>query len=251
VIELRADCSRCFGLCCVAPGFVKSADFAISKPAGQPCRHLQDDFGCRIHPKLRSQGFAGCVVYDCFGAGQHVAQHTFGGVSWREQPLTAEQMFEVFAVMRQLHELLWLLAEAASLDAAQPLAAEIAVAQAETSRLSHGDADALCALDIAAHRDAVNVVLRRVSELARAPTGGANLRGASLLGADLRGASLRMADVTGADMRAANVAGADLSEVLFLSQSQVDAMNGDADTQLPAQRVRPSHWPERATSGRP
>ena len=248
---LRADCSRCFGLCCVAPGFSKSADFALTKPAGQPCRNLQDDDGCRIHATLRSQGFPGCVVYDCFGAGQRVAQHTFGGVSWRDEPQTSERMFEVFAVMRQLHELLWLLEEAAALDAAGPLRGEIADAQQETSQLADGDADALCALDIAAHRDTVNVVLRRASELARAPFKGANLRGASLLGADLRQANLRFADVTGADLRAANVAGADLREVLFLSQSQVDAMNGDHETQLPAQRIRPAHWAAPASSGRP
>ena len=36
-MELRADCTRCFALCCVAPAFAASADFAIDKPAGQPC----------------------------------------------------------------------------------------------------------------------------------------------------------------------------------------------------------------------
>jgi hypothetical protein len=248
VTELRADCSQCFGLCCVAPGFTKSADFAVTKAPGRACRHLQDDFGCGIHEQLRPRGFAGCVVYDCFGAGQHVAQHTFGGVSWRDEPDTAPKMFEVFDVMRQLHELLWLLEEAAELDAAQPLRAEIESARQETSALADEDADALCALDISAHRDVVNAVLRRVSELARIPVSGANLRGASLLGADLRGANLRRADVTGADLRAANVAGADLSETLFLSQSQLEAMNGDGETRLPPQRIRPTHW---RTSGRP
>lgn len=272
MIELRADCSRCFGLCCVAPGFVKSADFGVTKPAGRPCRHLQDDFGCGIHTKLRQRGFPGCVVYDCFGAGQHVSQHTFGGVSWKAQPDSAPRMFEVFAVMRQLHELRWLLEEAGALDAAGPLRAEIAAAQQETSRLADGDADALCALDVAGFRDGVNGVLQRASALAREPVAanaldrrgadlvgadlrgadlhGANLRGAYLLGADLRGAGLRLADVTGADLRAANAAGTDLSQTLFLSQSQVDAMNGDDETRLPAQRSRPAHWPP-ASTGRP
>ena len=44
--HLRADCSRCAGLCCVAPPFAASADFAFDKPAGQPCRHLRADFRC-------------------------------------------------------------------------------------------------------------------------------------------------------------------------------------------------------------
>src|SRR6185437_7197530 len=49
-LELRADCGRCFGLCCVAPAFVRSADFAIDKPAGQPCPNLATtSFDCSLH----------------------------------------------------------------------------------------------------------------------------------------------------------------------------------------------------------
>jgi uncharacterized protein YjbI with pentapeptide repeats len=242
VTGLRADCSRCFGLCCVAPAFAKSADFGYTKPAGKPCRNLQDDFRCAIHSTLRQKGFPGCQVYDCFGAGQHVSEGTFAGESWRDQPDSGARMFEAFGVVRQLHELLWLLEQARALDAAKPLAAEIAAARLETSRLADGDADSLCALDVTAQRAAVNPLLRRASELARTPFDGANLRGASLLGADLRGERLRMADVTGADMRAADVRGADLSETLFLSQAQIDSMTGDDSTRLPPGARRPAHW---------
>ena len=38
--DLRADCERCVGLCCVAPAFSASADFAIDKAAGRPCPNL-------------------------------------------------------------------------------------------------------------------------------------------------------------------------------------------------------------------
>ena len=55
--ELRADCSRCEGLCCGAPAFAGSADFAIDKPAGRPCPNLGPEFGCRIHQTLRDRGF--------------------------------------------------------------------------------------------------------------------------------------------------------------------------------------------------
>jgi uncharacterized protein YjbI with pentapeptide repeats len=242
VIELRADCSRCFALCCVAPGFAKSADFPFTKAAGKPCRHLQPEFRCGIHASLRQQGFPGCVVYDCFGAGQRVSQRTFAGVSWRERPESAEPMFEVFGVMRQLHELLWLLDAAAALKEAAPLREQISAARQVTERLAQGEPHALQSLNLAAHRDAVNGVLRRASELARAPQCGANLRGASLIGADLRDGRLRGADVTGADLRAADVAGADLRQTLFLSQAQIDAMNGDGATRLPPGARRPAHW---------
>ena len=72
--DLRADCGRCAGLCCVAPAFVASADFAIDKPAGRPCPKLSSDFSCSIHDSLREHGFPGCAVFDCFGAGQQVVQ---------------------------------------------------------------------------------------------------------------------------------------------------------------------------------
>ncbi|MDR3081083.1 MAG: pentapeptide repeat-containing protein, partial [Streptomyces sp.] len=39
--DLRADCSSCFALCCVALPFAASADFAIDKAAGTPCPNLR------------------------------------------------------------------------------------------------------------------------------------------------------------------------------------------------------------------
>ena len=47
--RLRADCTRCAGLCCVAPAFAASADFAIDEPVGQACPNLGDDDRCGIH----------------------------------------------------------------------------------------------------------------------------------------------------------------------------------------------------------
>jgi uncharacterized protein YjbI with pentapeptide repeats len=241
--RLRADCTRCFALCCVAPAFAASADFAIDKPAGRPCPNLRADFRCGIHDDLRERGFSGCTVYDCFGAGQQVAQVTFGGRDWRQAPGTAARMFAVFGVMRQLHELLWYLTEALALPAARPLHDELRRALAETERLTGGSPNDLMALDVAGHREAVNVLLLRASELARAGRDGAdhrgadlvgrnlrgadlrgaNLRGASLIAADLRGADLRLADLTGADLRGADLRDADLTGALFLTQAQLDA----------------------------
>ena len=110
---LRANCADCFALCCTAFGFQRSADFPIDKPAGTPCSNLTDDFSCSIHDSLRPRGFRGCTVFDCFGAGQYVSQTLFGGTSWSERPDTSADMFSTFAVVRQLHEMLWYLVEAA------------------------------------------------------------------------------------------------------------------------------------------
>ncbi len=262
-LSLRADCERCFALCCVAPAFAASADFAIDKAAGHACPNLQADFRCAIHARLRQQGFPGCAVYDCFGAGQKVSQVTFGGQDWRRDRRTAQQMFEVFAIMRQLHELLWYLTEALSLQAARPLHGELRLALDETERLTHNSAESLMELDVTAHRRGVNALLLRASERVRAEARhqkdhrgadliganlkgadlrGANLRGASLIGADLRGADLRVADLTGADLRGADLSGADLADSIFLTQSQLDAAKGDAGTSLPPSLIRPAHW---------
>ncbi|SCL73095.1 Pentapeptide repeat-containing protein, partial [Micromonospora citrea] len=210
--DLRADCARCFGLCCVAPAFSASADFAIDKPAGQPCPNLRADSRCGIHADLRDRGFPGCTVFDCFGAGQRVAQHTFGGRDWREAPGSAARMFDTFAVMRPLHELLWYLTEALALRPPQPLRDELAAARAETERLARGTPETLLAIDVDAYRGRVNPLLSRAGDAARARGGrpGADRRGARLFGADLRRADLRRANLRGALLIGADLRGVDL-----------------------------------------
>nr|WP_229791850.1 pentapeptide repeat-containing protein [Micromonospora fulviviridis] len=259
---MHADCARCFGICCVAPAFAASADFALDKPAGQPCPNLRPDSRCGIHQDLRQRGFPGCTVFDCFGAGQHVAQGTFGGRDWRADPSTARRMFDTFAVMRPLHELLWYLTEALALTPAGRLRDELAAALTETGRLTDGTPEELLAVDVDAQRDRVNRLLSRAGEqaragragvdrrgavligvdLRRAGLAGANLRGACLIGADLRGVDLGAADLTGADLRGADLRGADLGDCLFVHQSQLDAARGDHRTVLPAGLRRPAHW---------
>jgi uncharacterized protein YjbI with pentapeptide repeats len=263
-LGLRADCGSCFGLCCVALHFTRSAAFALDKPAGEPCVNLGDDFRCGIHSQLRERGFSGCTVFDCLGAGQKVSQVTFGGTDWRQSPGTAPEMFSTFAVMRQLHELLWYLTEALALPAAQGLDAELRGAIERVDKVTRGDGESLLKVDVGGLRREVNPLLVRVSELARgglsgsrrnhrnaelvaarlrgADLRGANLRGASLIAADLRNADLRSADVTGADLRDADVRGADLSTALFLTQVQLDSAKGDVATRLPPALTRPEHW---------
>ncbi|MEV7186277.1 pentapeptide repeat-containing protein [Kitasatospora sp. NPDC093102] len=264
---LRSDCGSCFGLCCAALPFAAGTDFAVNKAAGSPCHNLQADFSCGIHARLRDRGFRGCTVYDCFGAGQRVSQVTFGGRSWREEPDSAKAMFDVFPIVRQLHELLRYLTEALTFAAARPVHDELRQALAETDRLAGGTPEEILAVDVPAHRQRVSELLLRAGELVRAGVPrrrelrgadlfgarlrgadlqGANLRGALLVAADLAGADLRLADLVGADLRDADLAGADLTTALFLTQAQLDAARGDATTRLPDGLVRPAHWPEAA-----
>ncbi|MGN6791382.1 MAG: pentapeptide repeat-containing protein [Streptosporangiaceae bacterium] len=266
--ELRADCGMCVALCCVVPAFKVSADFALNKPARQPCPNLRADFRCSIHDRLRPAGFSGCAAFDCFGAGQKVTQHTFGGADWRSDPELAEPMFAAFRVMHALHELLWYLNEALALPLAEPFYDKLNDLFAATRLITNSGHEELVAFDVNEHRRRANAVLLRVSAHVRRRAGrvgadhrgadlagknlrdadlaGASLRGALMIGADLRGADLSYADMTGADLRGANLAGTDLESSLFSSQQQVDSARGDARTRLPSRLKRPPHW---ATAG--
>ncbi|MEU8799842.1 pentapeptide repeat-containing protein [Spirillospora sp. NPDC048819] len=261
---LRADCANCFGLCCVALPFAKSADFAVDKDAGEPCRNLLADSRCGIHANLRERGFPGCTVFDCFGAGQKVSQETFGGRDWRQGPDVAGPMFRVFPVMRQLHELLYYLDQALALPPARPVRDDLREALDEVVHLTEGGPGELADVDVPAVRERVNVLLLRVSDLVRAGVPGrkksrrgadligaklkgadlrgADLRGAYLIAADLRGADLRAADLIGADLRDADLRGADLTGAIFVTRSQLDSARGDATTRPPEALGRPAHW---------
>lgn len=263
---LRSDCGQCFGLCCVAPAFARSSDFAIDKPNGVPCPNLGHDFRCEIHDRLRSSGFRGCVVFECHGAGQRVAQETFAGVSWREAPESAASMFAAFGVMRPLHELLVFLHEAASWPEATKLRGELERHIARVDAAGDLPAEQLADVDVDAYRAPAAALLREASEFARtdrvgrraaahspgpdlvgaqlrgADLRGACLRGALLIAADLSGSDLRHADLIGADLRDADLSGADLRGALFLTDPQLEAARGNHATRLPAERTRPAHW---------
>jgi uncharacterized protein YjbI with pentapeptide repeats len=266
--SLVADCANCVGLCCVALAFERSDDFAFSKDAGTECRNLDTDYRCRIHPLLRAEGMKGCTVFDCHGAGQKVSQTIFGGVSWRDSPGTADAMFAVFRVVRQLHEMLWYL-RAASRAGSGPRA-EIDAMYETVDALSRLPGDEILALDLDSIRHDVNPLLAAVSQsvrsnavahrtsplpsklhagadllgsdLSRRDLRGADLRGALLIAADLSNADLRNCDLLAADLRDTNLSGADLSTALFVTQMQLNAAKGDQHTRIPSDTVRPSHW---------
>lgn len=167
ILELRADCENCCGLCCVAPAFAASSDFAINKPAGKACPKLTGDFRCSIHERLRPEGFQGCIAYECFGAGQKVTQITFGGRDWRSSPKISSQMFDVFGVMQQLHSMLHYLQEALKMEPARALSGEVEAKFEQLRLLSEGTPDQLERLDLSEHRRQVDHLLLAVGKLVR------------------------------------------------------------------------------------
>lgn len=270
--NLQADCEKCFGLCCVALYFSSMEGFPVNKDAGKPCLNLKNDFRCSVHKNLKKKGLKGCIAYDCFGAGQKVAQVTYGGRDWRKQPESAKQMFEVFLIMRQLHEMLWYITEAFTLQADNNMKDKLSLKINEIEDLTHLNEDSLLKLDVTILREGVNPLLLQTSEFLRKKVNnnklnslkgkkvfgggldligvdlrkkslrGANLRGAYLIAADLRGVDLSFADLIGADLRDTDLRGADLSNSIFLTQSQINAAKGDVNTKLPKSLTMPKYW---------
>ncbi len=270
--NLRIDCKKCFAFCCIALNFSTSEGFPTNKDAGKPCINLQNDFTCSIHKNLKDKGLKGCMAYDCFGAGQKVAQVTYGGRDWRKIGESKKQMFEVFLIVKQLHEMLWYLSEALIMKTNSTMKDKINHLIRETDHFTHLNGNALIELDVEGHRNNVKALLQQVSQLIREKTlrgkkntlksqkiiggrldfigvdlrstdlRGADLRGAFLIAANLKGVDLSHADLIGADLRDADLRGANLADSIFVTQSQINASKGDSNTKLPASLVRPIYW---------
>lgn len=264
---LRSDCSNCFGLCCVALPYAKSADFPFNKEAGKPCRNLCSNHLCSIHSELREKGFRGCVSYECFGAGQHVSQNLYKGKDWRTDEENAQEMFTVFPLVQQLHEMLWYLIQAMAFKETDVLHPTLEKMYEETVERTVQTPKEILEMDMVEHRSKVNVLLIETSRLYRADflkkgkkkrmkKGldylGANLTRQTLQGEDFRGtlliaanlshSDLRKADFIGADLRDAELSGANLSDALFLTQAQINSAKGNIHTKIPSYLDRPSHW---------
>ena len=252
--SLVADCGQCFALCCVLLPFSAASGFGIDKPGGTPCPNLAGDDRCAIHATLRQDGWAGCVTFDCFGAGQQVSQVTYAGVSWRDHDNLGE-MAAVLSAMRVLHEMLGYLTEVQR-RSPEPLAGQLA---AEIVALTGATPNELLDLDLDHLHDRVGSVLEAAGDRLRhgpdlrgrdlagrdlrdRDLRDAHLRAALLIRSDLRGQDLGLADLLGADLRDADLSDADLADTLFLCQSQLNAARGNAGTRIPAGLTRPGHW---------
>ncbi|GLQ17670.1 hypothetical protein [Maritalea porphyrae] len=130
-IKLEPDCANCAAYCCVALAFDKSTMFAYDKQAAEPCKHLDAKHECTIHDDLKTKGFRGCVRYNCFGAGQRVFNELFDRRSWRDHPEQAQDIFDAYRVMHNVHEFLAMLQAAKKLTLDEAQLRQVSVFEAE------------------------------------------------------------------------------------------------------------------------
>lgn len=152
--DLASSCSDCLGLCCVATSFDRGPAFAFDKVAGEPCPHLTAAHRCAIHPTRAHHGMSGCLSYECHGAGQRASA----------LPLAEDERVRTFLVLRELHELRWLLGRAARLCPASQ--AELGAQLAALLRLLEALPTERATLEPALHQHEprARALLRQVGE---------------------------------------------------------------------------------------
>ena len=258
---LRIDCGKCSGICCVALYCMKTDGFPENKEAGVPCKHLMSDFRCDIHTVLANKNMKGCLAYDCFGAGQKVTQICYPNEDWKTNPEKANEIFQVFMIVFQLHQMAWYLLESLSLITDEHLEADIDELITKNKQMTACTSDELIHMDIEEYRSSVNQVLKLVSSRSTAFHSdkknskdyfGKNFKQANLNGRDFsmtlmiaanfEGCSLLGTNFWGADIRDANIKDTDLSECIFLTQMQINSAKGNSNTKLPTNLSRPSYW---------
>lgn len=219
----------------------------MNKKAGTSCKHLTTHHECEIHDQLKELHYSGCMNYDCFGAGQKVAQAYF------PQGGEAHQMYDVFTKTYALYELLWYLEDA--LHYSSPaLVDELRVVQGIVLATLQTKAHVLQA-DLMELRSMVNPLLRKSVTCTANPQKQflgyhfknknmmhTDFSNALLLGAKAMHCNFKGSNFIGADVRQMDVRGADLREVRFLTQAQLNAMIGNQQTKLPLHFQYPSTW---------
>jgi hypothetical protein len=260
--ELKIDCSNCSGLCCTALFFSKLDGFPEDKKAGRPCVNLLPDFRCKIHPELIKRKMNGCLGYDCFGAGQKVIQTIYNNSNWSTEPRIAQQIFDVFLVVFQVHRILYFLAEAKTMIPVQELWDDINALIKEGREAVKASPQEILVYDINDYKKRVNEYLRKITMIIRLHYNknqdehksfmgkkyidknfdGMDFTMCLLIATNFAGCSFPGANFLGADTRDTNFSFADLSEAVFLTQGQVNSAQGNSETKLPRNLSRPIAW---------
>lgn len=261
--KMKADCSKCSGLCCTALFFSKSDGFPEDKADGKPCVNLTNQYKCKIHRELEKKGMRGCIGYDCFGAGQYVTQVIYQGKTWREIPSQAKEIFRVFVIVFRLHQMRYFLFETMRLIPAKELMDNIQNMIIKNEEMCNEKPENIVKVDIETYQNEVNYLLKQVCSLLNTYLGIGNLKnGSTFLGRNFKGKDMSGYDFNmqlliasnfagccfsgatflGTDTRDADFSDADLRDAIFLSQGQINAAKGNRRTKIPKQIDYPVTW---------
>jgi hypothetical protein len=152
-LDLVADCGACAALCCELLAFDAGEAFGFDKPAGVRCLHVLPTNRCGIHACLAPAGFGGCAAYDCRGAGPRATR------LFAREVLDDRQREHVFAVLRELHDLMWLLDRAAARCREEGLRGAIAAEIDALDALAEGSAASVITVDASVRRARVRELL--------------------------------------------------------------------------------------------
>ncbi|MFS0788060.1 pentapeptide repeat-containing protein [Shouchella sp. 1P09AA] len=179
------------------------------------------------------------MTYECFGAGQYVSQVIYSGESWRENKDLAVDMFIVFPIVQQIHEMLFYLSQALEV-AEDKHKHSLSFLQDELLEQT-SSRSSIRNFNVSHYRGRVGASLEEVSRTYRkaysqkklksnyigmrisGSLAGQSLRGKLLIGANGNHANFHRVDFLGADMRDTQLKRANLSDALFLTQSQLNA----------------------------
>lgn len=257
--RFKLDCSKCSGLCCTALFFSDIDGFPYEKPASIPCRHLTNDFMCDAHADLEQNGWKGCRSYDCFGAGNYVTDILYQGKTWKDDASSKQDIFSVFLIVYQLHQMLFYLCIAAMLANQRSYRHQIARYINEIIALCNRSED-LKHLDIEELRGRINPLLKQAyidvkpftekkkrfyhfnESLQNQKLCYEDFSMSYLIGSDLSGSDLYGTCFLGTDVRDVKVMDCDLSNCIYLTQGQLNTMIGNQQTRIPWFFTRPSNW---------
>lgn len=103
----------------------------------------------------------GCIGYDCFGAGQKVTQVIYNSSNWHTKPTKAQEMYDVFLAIFQLHQILYFLAEAKTIIPARALWDDINVLVKEGREVCNSTPHYILAYNIEKYKGQVNETLKK------------------------------------------------------------------------------------------
>lgn len=258
--NLAINCKDCCGLCCVALYFNKTDGFPENKQAGTPCVNLSVDNTCKIYNQLNAKNLKGCINYDCFGAGQKVAQDWKIKSGLNSNQSLKRDIFKSFEMNRLLNQMLWYLIEAYTICDESKLELISQLIQ-ENRFYTKLIPIKLIALDLENYRNRVNEELKQITlnlsrlskeqiinkfqfekDYSNQELSYLDFTMSYLIASNFEGCKLYCTNFLGADLRDVNIKNTDLSESLFLTQFQINSMIGNNQTKLPDGIAHPIHW---------